>query len=302
MKRKKRIRIKKIFKLILIITLIGFMYSIGVSTYEAILKQQKLDEFKNRAYETEIRTLYGQEYQFHKVKRVHDYELADKRNVFYDDNKLSPGKKGDVLLAFESPFPQIPVAHHLVTFYFGGHAALVADNNTVIESTGMSSGGIKDMIKAVLHRGYDEENELNLSVQQVPNYWMSVFRHNGEVEYPYYGKYYRNEFYAVRTKFEDIDKREEHIDLAVEFASDKVDRGLYNYLFFLDTKYKFYCTDLVTRAYASINKLENTNYNLNEDGFISSDYDILLSSDTYITIYKETKGDVIHIYYLEDVA
>lgn len=299
---KRKIKVRKIFKLILIIALIGLMYAFGVSSYEAVLKNNKLEEFKKRAYETEIVERYGDTYQFHKVKRVHEYELNDQRNVFYDETKRSPGKKGDVLLAFESPFPQIPVAHHLVTFWFGGHAALVTDNNQVIESTGMSSGGISKMIGAILHRGYDEENEYHLSVQKVNNYWMNSFRSESSPEYPYYGQYYRSEFYAVRPKFENIETKDNDINRAIEFAEDKIGKGLYNYLFFLDTKYKFYCTDLITRAYASVNNQNETNYNLNEDGFISSDYDILLSNDVYITIFREVKDGIIHIYYLEDIV
>ena len=46
---------------------------------------------------------------------------------------------------------------------------------------------------------------------------------------------------------------------------------------------------------------KSTDYNIDEDGFIPSIHDILLADDIYITIYKETKSDGIHIYYLEDV-
>src|SRR5690606_1595742 len=110
--------------------------------------------------------------------------------------------------------------------------------------------------------------------------------------------------FAVRPKFNDVNTIQDDIDQAVGYVEDKVDRGLYNYLFIFDTEYKFYCTDLVTRAYSSVTSVNGESYNLDKDGFIPSDYDILLSDDVYITIYKETIFDedgsfTIHVYYLD---
>jgi hypothetical protein len=48
---------------------------------------------------------------------------------------------------------------------------------------------------------------------------------------------------------------------------------------------------------------EQTNYSksLNDDGFITSVNDIILSEETYIAFYVEIIDDIVHIYYLEDV-
>lgn len=306
---KKRKLGRKIIKFILFVILFFFMYSIGVSTYENIKRQEKLDEFKSRAYESTEEVRYDETYIYHKVARVHPWELADERNVFYDANKVYPGIQGDILLAFDSPFPYVPVVHEMISFWLGGHAALVTKNNQIIQSTGMTSNGLLDfgtMFNVIAHRGYDEDDVYGVSAQTASNYWMTPFRNANHAEYPYYGRYYRPEIYAVRPKFRDPDKIQEHIDEALDYALDKVDRALYNYLFIFDTENKFYCTDLVTRAYQAINVENGPNYNLDEDGFIPSDYDILLADDIYITIYKETKKDengnnVIHVYYLEDI-
>ncbi len=101
------------------------------------------------------------------------------------------------------------------------------------------------------------------------------------------------------------DITETQINGAVAYADDKVDKSLYNFLFFLDMEYKYYCTDLVSRAYQDVMvpESEQTNYSkaLNDDGFITSVNDIVLSEQTYITFYVEIIDEIVHIYYLEDV-
>ena len=70
-------------------------------------------------------------------------------------------------------------------------------------------------------------------------------------------------------------------------------RGRINYSFIFDTKNKSYCTDLVGKAYSEIG------VNLNKDKLTTSVYDLLISSDTYISYYYCKDGNgVKHIYYL----
>ncbi|WP_162146860.1 hypothetical protein [Acholeplasma granularum] len=300
-KRKKRL---KILKLIGYLFLLIVAYFIGESIYENYKTDQKIEAFKQRAYETVVEEKYGTTYFYHKVKRTYDYEIEDSRNVFYDENKIEPGLKGDILLTFQAPFPYIPIIDPIISYWLGGHAALVSDNNKIIQSTGMTSNGLLDlstMFSVILHRGYDETNKFGVSVQEVRNYWLKPTRNETHAEYPYYGEYYRTEILTTRLKYKDQSKKDEEIDIAVNFGKNQVDRGLYNYLFIFDTKNKFYCSDLITRAFNDINRVNDTDYNIDEDGFIPSIHDILLSDDIYITIYKETKSDGIHIYYLEDV-
>jgi|SRR5690554_922197 len=301
---KKRRIIKRLFKYIAIGFIILIAYFIGESTYENIKKNQIINTFKSRAYETYEVSQHGTTYFYHKIKRIHDYELNDTRNVFYDANKVNPGVKGDILITFESPFPYIPVIDQIYGYWLGGHTALVGDNNKIYQSTGIADSGQLDiglMFDVIMHRGYDETNKFGLSVQTVSNNWMTPFRNESHPEYPYYGKFYRDEILTTRVKYENTDIRDQVIDAASNYAHDKVDRGLYNYLFILDTSNKYYCTDLVTRAFGQVNKDLGTDFNLDPDGFYPSMYDILLSDDVYITIYKETKADGIHVYYLEDV-
>ncbi|MFA5526370.1 MAG: YiiX/YebB-like N1pC/P60 family cysteine hydrolase, partial [Acholeplasmataceae bacterium] len=134
------------------------------------------------------------------------------------------------------------------------------------------------------------------------NYWMNpVYRSESDPEFPYYGTRYRNEFIGIRVKGITL----EQIDGAVDYAQDKVGKNLYNFLFFLDMKYKYYCTDLVSRAYQSVmveeDKQRSYSRALNDDRFITSVNDIILSDETYIIFYVEVIDDIWHIYYLEDL-
>jgi hypothetical protein len=71
-------------------------------------------------------------------------------------------------------------------------------------------------------------------------------------------------------------------------------------------QYKYYCTDFVSRAYQSVLVSEEDQglYSnaLNDDWFITSVYDILLSKDTFLTFYVEIKDEIMHVYYLEDIV
>lgn len=296
--------IKKTFKYLSIVFLLLIAYFIGESTYENIKKNQIINDFKSRAYDTNVVNQHDTTYFYHKIKRTYDYEVSDTRNVFYDNDKVNPGIKGDILLTFESPFPYIPVIDQLYGYWLGGHAALVGENNRIYQSTGIADSGTLDfglIFDVITHSGYDEENKFGLSVQVARNDWMTPFRNESHPEYAYYGKFYRDEILTTRLKYKNAETRDQEIDIAVNYADDKTDKGLYNYLFLFDTKYKYYCTDLVTRSFNQINTDLGTDYNLDPDGFYPSMYDILISDDVYITIYKETKSDGIHIYYLEDV-
>ena len=81
------------------------------------------------------------------------------------------------------------------------------------------------------------------------------------------------------------------------------------FYFFLDMKNKYYCTDLISRAYDYVLSDTNQNYyakSLNDDGFITTVNDIILSRDTYLALHFEVeKVDEAHYiekyYFLEQV-
>ncbi len=259
-----------------------------------------VNEFKSRAYDEY--ELNG--FIYHPVKREHDYELADQRNVFSDTAKMRAGVEGDVLATQDSPFPYVPVIHEFVSFYFGGHAAIVSGPNKIIQSTGVPPNGYLDFEhigKVITHQGFDENNSLSVAVTETNNYWLQTMRNSAHAEYPYYGEYYRNKIFTLRPKYEDTSLINEDTTQLLDFGRSLVGRGLYNYLWVFDTEYKYYCSDLVSRAFENMSQTNGRSYNLNQDGFITTINDIIISDDLYLTIFKETIDGIIHIYYLEDV-
>lgn len=292
---------KKIVKWFFILILFLIFYSFGSTLFEHVQISQMVDEFKSRAYDSY--ELNG--FTYHPVKREHDYELYDERNVFSDAAKMRPGVEGDVLATQDSPFPYVPVVHEFVSFYFGGHAALVSGPNNIIQSTGVPPNGFLDvphMWKVITHPGFDTDNSLSVAATETNNYWLQKMRNESHAEYPYYGEYYREKIFTLRPRYSDISTIDEEVDELLDFGQSLVGRGLYNYLWIFDTEYKYYCSDLVSRAFETMSKKTNRSYNLNQDGFITTINDIIISKDVYLTIFKETVNDEIHIYYLEDVV
>jgi hypothetical protein len=188
-----------------------------------------------------------------------------------------------------------------VSYYFGGHAAIKNDENRFIEAVGFPEGN-ETILDFILHPGNEPHNLSATVSKSASNYWLNpVYRSVSDREYPYYGTKYRNDFVGLRVK----NVTQDQIDGAVSYAEDKLGTALYNFLFFLDMKYKFYCTDLVSRAYQSVmvDEKDQRQYSkaLNDDRFITSVNDMILSDDTYIMFYVEVIDDIWHIYYLEDL-
>jgi hypothetical protein len=298
--------LKKTFKISLILILSALLYSLGGATSENIRVNRMVDDFKSRAvfeYEAEITYNQGvtQTRRYYSVPRETSYELADTRSVFTDSTRRLLGQKGDIFVTQETPFPYIPVIHQIGSFYFGGHAAIHNGDNRFIEATGFPDDD-ESVLDIIMHPG-NEPHDFSVTVARSgTNYWMnSNFRTIDDPSYESYGRYYRKEFFVLRAR----DVTTDQIDAAVAYADDKVDKALYNFTYFFNTKYKFGCTDLVSRAYqdALVEPERQRDYSraLNDDRFITTINDIILSKDTYISVYVEVIDDVFHIYYLEDV-
>ncbi len=304
-KRKKHI-IKRVLNIFLFIIIAGILYSLGVASYENMQVHIDVEAFKARAVSEEAVDF---EYQsgviqkrvYHIVPRETSDELSDTRSVFYDDTMKYLGQTGDIFLTQQSPLPEIPVIHQFVSFYFGGHAAFKSSDNRFYEATGMT-GDINDILAAI-RLPNDEVSDIGVeATKSSRNNWLNPnYRNETSDGYDRYGTYYRTKFFGVRVK--DIDPSK--FDDLEAFGESIRGKAPYNYLFFLDMTNKYYCTDMVSRAYQSIMLDEDDQKlyarTLNDDGFITSVNDIILSNDTYLTFYVEVIDDVVHIYYLEDV-
>ncbi|MFA6801677.1 MAG: hypothetical protein WCR19_06175 [Acholeplasmataceae bacterium] len=305
-KSKLKKRLIRTLNICLIIIFGGIFYSLGVTVYENVQVNADIEAFKARAIQEiseEIEYIPGvyQQRVYHIVPRETSYELSDTRSVFYSSEHKYLGQTGDIFLAPQSPFPQNPVFDKFMTYYFGGHTAFKSDHNTFYEATGYSDS-FSEIIEAIKAPG-NEPTDLTITANETStNYWLyPKFRTEASEEYPYYGTYYRNYFVGARVK----NITNTQLEKVTAFGDAANDKYIYNYLFFLNMKYKYYCSDFVSRAYQSaiVAEDEQRQYStvLNDDGFITSVNDIILSDDTYITFYVEIIDDVVHIYHLEDI-
>ena len=293
-------------KTFIIVFLMLMLYSLGVAISENIQVNQLIERFKSRAvfeYEEEFEYSTGiyQTRRYYKVSRETLYELEDTRSVFYDDNRKFLGQKGDIFTTQLSPFPNSPAAHLFVSYFFGGHAAINDGENNFYEAYGFPQGD-ETILDFILHPGDEPHNFSATISRSTSNYWLNPnFRSTSDALYPYYGTKYRPHFVGLRVK----GITDEQLDGVVEYAANLSDQALYNFLFALDMEYKYYCTDLVSRAYQSVmvetERQRNFARALNDDRFITSVNDIILSDETYLTFYVEVIDEIWHIYYLEDV-
>jgi hypothetical protein len=299
--------IGRFMKFIIFAILFGAIYSVGVTIHENVKVENDLQAFKARAvFDYEDTVDYNgilQTRRYYKVSRETSYEIEDARSVFYNDTRLELGQKGDIFTTQQSPFPMIPAFHLFMTTYYGGHAAINDGQNRFYEATGFPDDD-ESLLDIMRHPG-NEPHDFSVTAARNPrNNWLRPgYRPKSDPSYFAYGQYYRNEFVGLRVKH----ISEEQLDDVIDFSQDLVDRDtIYNFLFFLDMEYKYYCTDLVSRAYQHVltPEDEQRQYSeaLNDDGFITSVNDLILSDDTYIVFYVEVIDDIVHIYHLEDVV
>ncbi len=294
----------KYIKVSTIAVLLGLVYSLGGVIRLDAQAQKEIDTFIQRAtfsYEELRSTPYGTEIRKYYTVSRETFELDDNRNVFTDETKNTLGKTGDIFVTQQSPFPYVPFIHEWITYYFGGHAAILDQNNKLYEATGLGSSGTS-ILDVILHPG-NEPHDYDVSLAYSTNYWLSPSRRTPQNEsFPYYGYYNRDEFMMLRVKNITNEQRQG----AVAYAKNTYEqKKLYNYTFFLDLSYKYYCTDLISRAYQSVMVPEERQQNyatVLNDRFITSVNDLIISEDTYIAAYVKIEGNIVHIYQLEDVV
>lgn len=278
---------KKVFTVLLIILIGSIIYSFGLTIYENTKVDKMIRDFKNAGIintekSTELRKYYEVESEIY----------LDEPTYIISDDKFYLGNIGDILVTRESPFPNIPIIHQFISYYFGGHAAMVTGINEVIEIAGFPDQG-ENIFQYIFHNvKYDDEgNHLHkftgATAYKTSNYFIDKYSDN---------TYYRKKSLALRV-ISTQSERQSASDYLQELYRKQI---IYNYMFFLDTKEKYYCTDLMSRTYHTIlDDNGKPKFNLNGDGFITSVNDLILSKDTIISNYFEVdKNGVEHIYYL----
>lgn len=292
--------IRRIFAIFFIFISLGITYTLAKAVGENYVADKMIADFISRAAEApaETTTNYGYTWNYYPLERIHDYELNDERNVFYDDAKRELGQFGDILLTRQSAFKNIPIIHQFISYYFGGHSAFRDENAGLYETTGMNVSW-DTFFAAIKNKGYNSGVE-NASIQHLSfNYW---FDRTNNTQY---APFYREEMMSVRIKYvtlEQIQAAQQYLDYQVS------NHSLYNFLYWLDMDQKHYCTDLMSRAYQSAfyeaDQQKKYARSLNDDGFITSVNDILLAKQTYLTSYVtvDHESETFNLYYLKDIV
>ncbi len=188
-----------------------------------------------------------------------------KKAFYEEDGIIYPGYESDILVTKEALLgPE--VIRNSITFLVGGHAAYIngdyGDYNTDIiypNTTTIEATGLND--------------GENVSEVFFSDYWADNYTYN--------------EVIGLRVKMSD-EKRREVNSLITSRLGDP-----YNYSFIFDTVNKSYCSDIISKSFKEVG------INLNKDGFATTIYDLISSSDCYISYYHVYKDDVKYIYYLD---
>lgn len=251
---------KKIVKIVLfcIQTILIFLIIGAVTTAitKNIYSDILVENFKSKAVFVESKSTNN-------TKIYEIYTNEERPTITMANDKVLPGNSLDILVSLTSEI-EIPLIGETVSFFAGGHAALVLDefednedwanNRFVIETTGLMNGP-------------------NLSILSAKDYWSK--------SYPY------KEIIGLRVDLDEI-QRKKVMSTAISLLGDP-----YNYGFIVDTQNKSYCSDLIMKAYESVG------VNLNKDSFTTSVYDLVVSGETYISYYHYFDNEgVKHIYYL----
>lgn len=176
---------------------------------------------------------------------------------------IYPGNKCDVIVSRKSAI-DIPFVADLVTFFAGGHASLVLGNYNDYNITA-------DDAYVIEATGLNEG--LNLSEIHSRYYWST-------------GQGY-DEVIVLRANNLTEEQKDEVISNAVSHLDDP-----YNYSFTFDTTNKSYCSDLISKSFDPIG------INLNKNGYWTTIYDLIVSSDCHIAYYHYYKDGVKYIYYV----
>ena len=283
---------KRVLKVLLFLILASILYSFGISTYENVKVNNMITDFKKRGVLNEEKSTDKRKYY-----EVESDVFLDTETYIEDEDTFYLGNVGDIVVTRESPFPNIPFIHQFISYYFGGHAAMITGKNKVLEIAGFPDPG-ENMLQYIFHQvKYDEDNNpthnfTGAVIFESSNYFLTTNR----VSHDKYGQYYRKKLITLRVNSKEADR----LEAVKKFEELQRKQVIYNYMFFLDTKEKYYCTDIMSRIYADI-KDDNgkSKFSLNDDGFITSVNDLILSKSTMISNYFEVDKDgVEHIYYL----
>lgn len=265
---KKILKYQKILLFLLSILIIIVVVFISNGLIERIFVNKDIKDFINRAeYVTKIGDT-----NYYKVKANNNEEAT--RVFDINDSEQYIGTTGDIILTNRNPlrYSDLFITKGIVGAFsylmFLGHASYVTTDDGAV------------ILEITDHINVDGEYfQEDSGVKYSQNTWIS--EDDGSP-------------YIIGLRVKGING--EVKDKLLEFASDNIGKP-YNYSFIYQ-KNKFYCTDLVSRAYSA------SGIRLNYDGFYTTGNDLIVSPNTYIVFIREKvkeKGETYYnVYYLSE--
>jgi len=251
----------KIIKFILVnIAFIIFVIFCAItitSTVRNIIIQEEVKDFISKA---SLEATIGEDTFIYSILD----DTLDSDTIYYEDDYVLLGETGDIFIMPQSTFSTINLISGFISYSFGGHAGLNAydkynDEPVLVEAMG---GSIDEMYVYV--NGSEEEN---------PDLYKPESR----------------SVIGLRV----LTSKENRLK-ASENAISKEGYD-YNYLYIIEEKDKYYCTDFVSRVYSEISEA----LKIDENGWFVSTQDLYESSLTKVTYFKYVKDNKIYIYYLK---
>ena len=186
--------------------------------------------------------------------------------VMLPNGDCIPGNELDVVVSTKATLINDFVSS-AVTFFVGGHASIVCREYYDYYLDRYIMDNYNTIEATELYQGHND---------------VSVFdRFYWTYKEPF------DEVSALRIKMTEKER-----DIITSYSASLIDDP-YNTTFLFDTTNKSYCSDIVSKTFNKINK------NLNKDGFVTTIYDLLVSSDCYISYYHYfDSNNVKHVYYL----
>lgn len=237
--------------------------------------QQLITDFKKGAISP---CQYSQTYDMNFCKvESNQKDITPTFSIHPNTDEIFIGSRGDLLVSLKAAVT--PLINWFMDFYAGGHAALIDGADLNDNQTGTNRIGTLIEITGLNER--KEDNDVQIGY----NDWL-------------FDNSLRANFVALKVKATK-EEREKAMQRAEDMLGDP-----YNYTFVFNTKNAHYCTDILSKAYAVVDK------DLNEDHFITTAQDIIISEDTFIFVYKEENKTIVdenqkllgthNVYYLDD--
>lgn len=251
---------KRIFYAVKTVVIAFFLFVVTQASYENIDIKIELKEFMSRG-------VYDESESTATVKYYKVENNVDEESYTYYEGYSYAGAPGDIIVGLRSPFPNYPIVDPLVTFLFGGHAAFCCYPYDDYANT-------IDYSECLETLGMNGDYSLDCVSTEIRDYWDDAD--------------YRDNYIGLKVKATEEQKKEA-FNYVVSSLGDH-----YNYTFIFNQKDTYYCTDLISRSY------EKVGINLNHDLLGSTVHDLIVSSNTYISIYNYIdKNGIRHIYYLD---